>query len=185
MASVRFRPDPAKSGGYMIEAVDNEEITVASVGPVPPHTSLQRAYDEPGNTIRLDDAVDQDDMGAVSIAGDLSCKPLSIERLYALLRDELTRFGGQVQLIEHEDDEYLRVILYTEFNSYGIRAKRRPDGTTYLGCEASHRRSRPGEKQLRGRDLSDGKLSYDTLHRIFRDIVAYELTPLGSGIVTL
>lgn len=188
MASVRFRPDPAKSGGYMIEAVDNDGIIAASVGPVSADAKVQRHYDEPGTVMRIDEAMKHEDEGVVPIAGDLHFEPLSIDRLYTLLRDELTRFGGNVQLVKREES-YLRVILYTEFNSYGIRAKRRPDGTTYLSCEASRRRARPGERMPGGRDLADGDLSYHTLYRIFRGIVAYELTPIEEkgdrGVVTL
>lgn len=187
MASVRFRPDPAKSGGYMVEAVDNEGVIAASVGPVPADARVQRQYDEPGSDMRMDEAMKHEDHGAVPIAGDFEFELLSIDRLYTLLRDELTRFGGDVQLIER-DQGYLRVMLYTEFKSYNIRA-RSSAGHTYLGCEGKQRRARPGEKELRGRDLADGDLSYHTLHRIFRDIVAYELAPIeykgDSGIVTL
>lgn len=187
MASVRFRRDPAKSGGYMIEGVDSDGTIATSVGPVPPDARVQRQYDEPGSDMRIDEAMKHEDHGVVPIAGDLHFEPLSIDRLYTLLRDDLTSFGGNVQLIER-DEGYLRVMLYTEFNSYNIRA-RSGSGHNWLGCEGSRRRARPGEKHAGGRDLADGQLSYATLHRIFRDIVAYELVSIKEngerGIVTL
>lgn len=45
----------------------------------------------------------------------------------------------------------------------------------YLGCIASSRKPRAGEKHTRGNDLADGPLTEETWRRILADIVSYEM----------
>ena len=44
----------------------------------------------------------------------------------------------------------------------------------YLGCVGYNRYPLPGEKHLRGNDLSDGKLSFGTWNNILEDINRWE-----------
>lgn len=67
------------------------------------------------------------------------------------------------------------VRIYTDNNVYKIVARETSGNQGYLGCVASSRKPRAGEKWTRGRDLADGSLTKETWYRILGDVVSYEL----------
>ena len=69
--------------------------------------------------------------------------------------------------------------LYTNEHVYAISAVETPDiSRTYLGCIMGRRKSNPGERHTRGRDLSDGKLTDETWMSIMGDIISIEMQEL-------
>lgn len=78
----------------------------------------------------------------------------------------------------------LRVAIFTATNSYHISAIEYPD-RSYLGCIASARTPRPGEKHTRGSDLADGELTKETFFAILGEIVGYEMQAIVRGKPTL
>ena len=91
----------------------------------------------------------------------------------------LTRFGGQFE-IKEIDDYTIHLYLYTEKNKYSIRFRfpSPNDNTSYIGCQSSSRKPRAGETWTRGRDLHDGKLTFDNWVRVMADILAMEAVNL-------
>lgn len=74
-----------------------------------------------------------------------------------------------------QNNEYIySVYIHTVLNKYSIRAVDRLDQPGYLGCTATGRYSRPGEDWLRGNDLPDGVLEYETWKRIKQAMLVYE-----------
>lgn len=94
----------------------------------------------------------------------------------------------KIQIIEYDDNgSKLKIKLFTSEYSYTISA----NAATYIhngyvGCIASRRKSNAGEEQLRGNDLPDGSLNYETFTRIMFAIVGYELEKINirpAGVV--
>lgn len=78
------------------------------------------------------------------------------------------------------NEEYFRAVIYTKSTEYHIAATERTDGTGYLGCIASSRKSRPGEDCRRGNDLPNGPLTKTTWRAILAGIVRYEAQRISS-----
>jgi len=85
-----------------------------------------------------------------------------------------------------EDNVRVKMILYTNDNSYSISA--RPPGSKgiydkgYLGCICNSRKPRAGEEWTRGNDLVDGPFCYEIWTKILGDIVGYELVKIQRPI---
>lgn len=76
-------------------------------------------------------------------------------------------------------DGQMCIKIYTETNSYNILAICKPENNrSYLGCGASSRKPRAGEKWFRGNDLPDGKLTYQTWYKILIGIISYEMVKI-------
>jgi len=91
--------------------------------------------------------------------------------------NELNRWGKDKFLWRYEED-CTEVYLFTHGNRYSIVAR-----ATYLGCQVSSRKPRPGEDWNRGNDLADGKFNEETWNRILRDIISYELKSISAYIL--
>ena len=91
----------------------------------------------------------------------------------------LTRFGGQFEIKEIQNNR-LHLYLYTDKNKYSIsiRFPTLDDNTSYIGCIMDSRKPRAGETWTRGRDLHDGKLTFETWVKIMADILAMEAVKL-------
>lgn len=74
-----------------------------------------------------------------------------------------------------EQQERIDAQIYTESTVYHLYAT-----ATWLSCEASSRKMRPGESWHRGNDRHDGKFSQETWDEIVRDILRYELVKLAD-----
>lgn len=72
-----------------------------------------------------------------------------------------------------------RVAFYTDNHKYFIKAIEREGEKGYLGCGVSARKPRAGETWTRGNDLPDGPFTKETLDRIEKGIIAYELEQLS------
>lgn len=108
-----------------------------------------------------------------------------IEAFEAKLRDELCRWGGQVEVVERDDD-HGRYRVYTRDHCYAIVVKAETnDYPGYLGCRVSTRAPRAGEDWTRGNDLRDGRFDDKTWHGILCDILAFEMVPVTADRVVL
>lgn len=76
-------------------------------------------------------------------------------------------------------EKLFKCSIYTDEHMYQIVAIER-DKNSYLGCQASARKERPGESWRRGNDLADGELSSETWMSVLRDIVKYEMVKLSE-----
>lgn len=91
--------------------------------------------------------------------------------------DSVTFCRGKKMYEFFEDDEGLRVSLYTDNFCYSIGASfNSNDG--YLGGLSHCRKKRAGEERIRGNDLPDGKFSYNTWRSILSGIVRNELVEI-------
>jgi hypothetical protein len=83
---------------------------------------------------------------------------------------------------QRDDDEIQReVCFYTKDHCYYINAvERKKDNESYIGCQVSARKERPGEHWIRGNDLPDGPFNKETWNKIVYAIVNYELVLLSS-----
>jgi hypothetical protein len=98
------------------------------------------------------------------------------------------RWDRDVEVVKLANDGSVVIRIYTDTNCYGIDARpgimdpEKPllegERRSYLGCIASSRKPRVGEKHTRGNDLRDGYLSEETWSGILADIVSYEMVQL-------
>lgn len=80
-----------------------------------------------------------------------------------------------------QDELDLTVKIWTFTNQYRITARIHGYGNrTYLGCQASSRKSRTGETWTRGNDLPDGEFNQETWDKIMGGIVRYEAEEVRS-----
>jgi len=99
------------------------------------------------------------------------------------------QFGKFVKVIEDTDSvkgptEHKKIVnIFTNDHKYHIVAIDRGNGRSYLGCQASTRKSLAGEDWFRGNDLPDGPFNRKTWISILNGIVEYELIPLASPVV--
>lgn len=95
--------------------------------------------------------------------------------------DELI-FPGEFKEFVHvtsDVDKLFKCSIYTDEHVYQIVAIEN-DKDSYLGCQATARKERPGETWKRGNDLSDGELERNTWVKILSDIVKYEILRLSE-----
>jgi len=91
-------------------------------------------------------------------------------------------FPGEMKEFVHvttDIDKLFKCSIYTDEHIYHLVAVIN-DKNTYLGCQATARKERPGETWKRGNDLADGELEVNTWERILSDIVKYELVRLSE-----
>ena len=92
----------------------------------------------------------------------------------------IARYGNikkTMLVFDHEDR--INIKFFTCEHSYNISARLPDDeGSGYLGCIASCRKSKVGETCTRGNDLADGKYLESTFIEIMADIVSYEIKNL-------
>ena len=85
-------------------------------------------------------------------------------------------------VIQQVGETTYRTTFFTDRHVYAVRSRPpcldSPGG--YLGCVAAARKAMAGEGYTRGNDLADGPYSYETWQRIVKDILAYEIMPLGE-----
>ena len=81
-----------------------------------------------------------------------------------------SRFSSKKIEVTGNSEERFGIKIYTDRNIYSIVAT-----DTYLGCIASTRKPRPGEKHTRGSDLPDGNFLEKTFFSILGAILFYEL----------
>lgn len=121
------------------------------------------------------------DSGCISsyYSKDGSFAPSSIEELkgkYPFITEFfekmlLGRINNKIAVFKNTKDEYgFSIALYTANHEYYISVRE-----TYLGCVYDCRYREPLEDWHRGRDLSDGKCTPDTLKRILASILYTEL----------
>jgi hypothetical protein len=89
-----------------------------------------------------------------------------------------------VQQIERTNDPVkgewkIKFSIFTNEHRYHIVAIDRRSDNGYLGCQASTRKYRAGEDNLRGNDLPDGPFNLHTWNRILNAIIRYELVQLS------
>lgn len=93
------------------------------------------------------------------------------------IKDQLTEWLSQGRYGKNWDDhiavmdDCVKVVLFTESNSYLITATT----SDYLGCVVTSRKPLAGETWARGNDLADGKFTAETWNKILCDILSYEL----------
>jgi hypothetical protein len=91
---------------------------------------------------------------------------------------EIVSQGGQGEP-DKPAEHHMKVNFYTSEHRYHIIAIERSDDTSYLGCQVSARKKRPGETWYRGNDLPDGDLNEKTWEQIKNAIIANELEKLS------
>lgn len=102
-----------------------------------------------------------------------------IRNLYGWL-NELSRNGVDKNIIHlnviksFDNYETVRLSMYTENNKYAIYAAVQ-GSKSYLSCQLSSRRQRPGEDWWRERDVADGVCTKDTWNDILNGIIYFEL----------
>ena len=79
-----------------------------------------------------------------------------------------------------EQGHHKEYIFYTDEYKYKILAIARKEDDTYLGCQVSARKARPGEDWHRGNDLPDGHIDEATWLKILNAIINYELVELSK-----
>lgn len=84
----------------------------------------------------------------------------------------------------NEEDESVRLSLFTDNNFYSIRAKPPSENkkTGYLGGIAQSRKPRAGETWNRGNDIADGPFTREVWNQILFDIVGYELVKIQQPV---
>ncbi|KKM97264.1 hypothetical protein LCGC14_1169880 [marine sediment metagenome] len=98
-------------------------------------------------------------------------EPIYLENGRKLLKwlDLYKYFSPKRILVSTNERELFVIKLFTNDYIYSIRVT-----PTYLGCQATTRKPRPGEEWNRGSDLPDGKFGWEVLQKILGAIVFYE-----------
>jgi len=94
---------------------------------------------------------------------------------------KVTDFIKEIQGQVNTEEMYRSFCFYTEEHQYFISAIERfkGDKSSYLGCQVTARKARPGEDWHRGNDLPDGEFNKKTWDRIIYAIVSYEVVKLS------
>lgn len=92
---------------------------------------------------------------------------------------EFEEFVHVLKEYQSKGEQIVEYVLFTNEFKYKIFAIERDKGSSYLSCQVSSRKPRPGEDWTRGNDLRDGELNLETWNKIIRDMINYEIVRLS------